>query len=123
MQLDAEIRLCEDTIFVRCHGRIIYGDEPLRIARCILKMGSKSRKIVIDLGALESLSTGDLGPLLISYLGARAAGYRVALIRIPDHVMAVLNATGTSSVFEIYDDPIAAGLRTPDSDSFTSIAS
>ena len=123
MQLDAELRLCGDTILVRCHGRIILGDEPFRIARCIQRMGCPSRNIVVDLGELESLSTGDLGPLVISYLGARAAGYRVSLIRVPDHVMAVLNATGTASVFEIHDDPIAAGLRPPDDDAYSAAAS
>ena len=123
MQLDAEIRVCGDSILVRCHGRIVYGDEPLRIARCIQRMGCASKHVVVDLGAIDAISTGDLGSLVISYLGARAAGYRVVLIRVPAHVMALLNSTGTASVFEIHDDPIAAGLRPPDSDSFSALAS
>ncbi len=123
MQLDAEIHLCGDAILVRCRGRIIFGDEPMRIARRIQKMGWPSRRIVIDLSAFESLSTGDLGPLIISYLGAQAAGYKVAFIRVPDRVMAVLNATGTAEVFEIHDTPLAAGLRQPDLDSFVATAS
>jgi len=123
MQLDADIQLCGNAILVRCRGRIIFGDEPLRVARRIQKMGWSARRIVVDLSAVESLSTGDLGPLIISYLGARAVGYQIAATRIPPHVMAVLNSTGTFGVFEIHDSPAAAGLRSPDNDAFSAAAS
>ena len=114
MEFDADVHLCGDAILVRCRGRIIFGDEPLRIARRVQKTGTSARRIVLDLGAIEGLSTGDLGSLIIYYLGARGSGYQIALTRVPDHVMAMLTATGTASVFEIHDSPYAAGLRPPD---------
>ncbi len=116
MEVDADVYVCGNAVLVRCRGRIVFGDEPMRIARRVQATGTTARRIVLDLGALETLAAGHLGSLIIYYLGARAAGYNIALTRVPDHVMAVLNATGTTAVFEIHDSPHAAGLRLPDDD-------
>jgi len=123
MQLDADVYLCGEAILMRCRGRITFGDEPMRLARRVHKMGSPARRIILDLSALESLSTGDLGALIVQYLGARSAGYQVALTCVPDHVMEVLTATGTACVFEIHDSPRTAGLVLPDVDPFAAAAS
>ncbi len=108
------MNVCSDVLLVRCRGRMVFGDEPLRIASRAAKLAPAARHFIVDLSGVESFATGDLGPLIIYYMGACSAGCQIALTGVPDHIMAILNSTGTSSLFEIHDTPYAAGLRRPD---------
>ena len=108
MELSADVELRGDTIVVSCRGRIIYGDEPLRIARRVTRLNAPTRHVVVDLSGVE-LRPGDLPPLIAHHFSALAEGYRISFTCVPPQITALLETTGTTALFEIPTLQRAAG--------------
>jgi len=66
------------------------------------------RQLVLDLAGVSSLSDGDMGDLVSGLAAVDRAGGRMKLLHAAGGVRSLLDQTGLSRVFEIYDDEDAA---------------
>jgi len=62
------------------------------------------RRLVLDLAGISSLSDGDMGDLVSGLAAVDRAGGRMKLLHAAGGVRSLLDQTGLSRVFEIYDD-------------------
>ena len=66
------------------------------------------RQLLLDLAGISSLSAGDMGDLICGLAAVHRAGGRMKLLHAAGGVRSLLDQTGLSRVFEIYDDEDAA---------------
>jgi len=71
-------------------------------------IGRGRRQLVLDLAGIISLSDGDMGDLVSGLAAVDRAGGRLKLLHAAGGVRSLLDQTGLSRIFEIYDDEDAA---------------
>ena len=66
------------------------------------------RQLLLDLAGISSLTAGDMGDLVCGLAAVHRAGGKMKLLHAAGGVRSLLEQTGLSRVFEIYDDEDAA---------------
>ena len=66
-------------------------------------LASPARVLVVDLAAVAFCDSSGLNLLLQTRLAARDAGTSMHLAALPDQVMRLLELTGASEIFPLYD--------------------
>lgn len=102
MQPAVQVEPLGDVLFVSWRGKIIFGDEPESISKSIRRQYPRYYNIIVNLQDIE-LSAGDVPVLLVHYLSAYAAGYRLRFCSASENVQRVLEST---RVVEVFDLPI-----------------
>jgi anti-anti-sigma factor len=98
-----------DTVVLRCHGRIVHGDESALLCAALHNQGND---IVLDLEGVSAIDAAGIGALL----SLQASGIYLKLMKPTEAVWSVLRLTRMESVFEICDElppmePAAPGTR------------
>jgi len=83
-----------DTVVLRCHGRLVRGEESAILCAAVQHHG---KDIVLDLSGVNAIDAAGIGALV----SLQAAGVYVKLLNPTEPVRAVLRLTGLESVFEI----------------------
>jgi anti-anti-sigma factor len=86
-----------DTVILRCHGRIVHGEESALLCAVLHNQG---QEIVLDLAEVSAIDAAGIGALL----SLQAAGIYLKLMRPTAGVRAILRVTGMEPVFEICDE-------------------
>ncbi len=100
MQPLGEVEILGNIIFVSYRGKIVFGDEPCILSRSIRERYPELRDVIVNLQKVE-LRPGDIPGLLVQYLTAYAAGYRIRLCSAPKAVRDVLESTRVIEVFQL----------------------
>ena len=96
-----------DTVILRCHGRLVRGEESALLCAAVRHHGSD---VVLDLAGVTAIDAAGIGALV----ALQAAGVYLKLMNPTESVREVLRLTGMESVFEIEeasvsDSPLDAG--------------
>ena len=109
MKLSLEIRATEDITVVHCRGRIVYRDEAAALSDKVAGLLPRTRRLVLELSAVEMIDGAGLGELAVILMWAQAGGCSVKLAAPSDRIRKLLVLTNLTSVLEIYptlDDAI-----------------
>jgi hypothetical protein len=100
MQPLGEVEVLGNIIFVSYRGKIVFGDEPCILSKSIREHYPEFRDVIVNLQQVE-LRPGDIPGLLVQYLTAYAAGYRIRLCSASKAVRDVLESTRVVEVFQL----------------------
>jgi hypothetical protein len=100
MQPLGEVEALGNILFVSYRGKIVFGDELNILSRSVREHYPDFRDIIVNLQQVE-LRPGDIPGLLVQYLTAYAAGYRIRLCSASQAVREVLESTRVVEVFQL----------------------
>jgi anti-anti-sigma factor len=103
MQLRLEGRPVGEVFVVRCHGRIVTGNEVFTLHSQVGSAIEKYGDVVLELENVEFIDSSGLGALMRLMQAARAKSGDVKLCGIPPHIRKVLQMTHLLPQFETYD--------------------
>jgi anti-sigma B factor antagonist len=103
MKLRLEARPVGEVFVIRCHGRIIAGNEVFTLHAQVGNAIEKYGDVVLQLDGLEFIDSSGLGALMRLVQAARAKGGDVKLSGVPGNIRKVLELTHLLAQFEVYD--------------------
>jgi anti-anti-sigma factor len=89
-----------ESVVLRCHGRIVRGEESTLLCAAVKHHG---RDVVLDLGGVSAIDAAGIGALV----SLQAAGVYLKLVNPTEPVREVLRLTGLEKVFEISEGQVA----------------
>jgi anti-anti-sigma factor len=92
--LNVTVESARGVVTVRCHGRLVRGQETVLLCAVIQQHG---RDIILDLGGVAAIDAAGIGALL----SLQAAGIYLRLVSPSLTVRQILRSTSLDSVFEI----------------------
>jgi hypothetical protein len=92
--------MTDSYIVVRCRGRIVFGNEVDEIAQRVRALDPSKHCVIVDLSMLDELRSGNLGLLWLKYVEAKAAGWRIAFVHLPEGLIGLLSRHSVSDAFE-----------------------
>lgn len=98
--LQFAIERCDDTILVRCSGRLVAGVND-RFYREVSALISGSQQIVLDMTDLTHMDSTGVGTLVRLYVSARSAGCSLQLKNIGKSVRQLLGVTHLIDVLAV----------------------
>src|SRR5271154_1071649 len=102
MQLSLQSRNVGEVVVIRCHGRIVSGDEVRFLQLEVEKLTELSKLVVLQLAEVTYVDSGGLGALVRMFGVLRAARGGLKLCQLSPFVFQVLQATNLLSVFHPY---------------------
>ncbi|HUC28096.1 MAG TPA: STAS domain-containing protein [Candidatus Acidoferrum sp.] len=103
MKLALESRPVGDVLIVQCQGRIVVGNEVLKLHALVGDSLPKYPDIVLQLDQVEFVDSSGLGALMRLLHAARAKGGDLKLSRLPANIRKALEMTHLLSQFEAYE--------------------
>jgi len=103
MQLDLVTRIKEGILVVECTGRIVFGDESIRLRDTVKELVSQNNRIVLNLGQVSYIDSVGLGTLVALYTTANKGGGAIKLANLTKRVGDLLQVTKLLTVFEVFD--------------------
>ncbi|MGA9392249.1 MAG: STAS domain-containing protein [Candidatus Sulfotelmatobacter sp.] len=103
MQMRLESRPVGDVLVMRCHGRIVAGNEVFTLHSQVGDSIDKYGDVVLQLDHVEFLDSSGLGALVRLTQAARSKGGDLKLSGLPPKVRKVLQLTNLLPQFETYD--------------------
>ena len=103
MKLHLESRPVGEVLIVQCQGRIVGGNEVLKLHALVGESIGKYGDIVLQCDQVEFIDSSGLGALVRLLQTARAKRRDVKLSRLPPHIRKTLEVTHLLSQFEVYD--------------------
>lgn len=103
MKLLLESRPVGEVLVVHCRGRIVAGNEVLRLHADVGDSFAKYGDVVLQLDQVEFIDSSGLGALMRLLQAARSKGGDLKLSRVPANIRKTLEMTHLLSQFEVYD--------------------
>src|SRR5579864_1481792 len=103
MQLRLESRPVGEVLLIRCHGRIVAGNEVFTLHSSVSDAIDKYGDVVLQLDHVEFVDSSGLGALVRLMQAARSKGGDLKLSGVPANIRKVLQMTSLLSQFETYD--------------------
>lgn len=103
MTLHVTTRMIDGITIVDCRGRIVFGDESMKLREIVKDLLKTSRNLVINLAEVNYIDSGGLGTLVGLYTSARGGGGQIKLANLTHRVGELLQVTKLLTVFEVYD--------------------
>ena len=97
--LTLDIERTGSTVVVRCHGKLMAGDDVLY--NTVKQLLPDSKRIVLDLTDLTRMDSMGLGTLVRAYVSARSAGCTLELMNLGKQVRLLLGTAHLLSAFAI----------------------
>ena len=108
MQLRMSTRAVEGVLVVDCSGRVVFGEESASLRDTVKGLLAQSPKVVMNLREVSFIDSGGLGTLVALYTSARNSGGAVKLASLSQRVGDLLQITKLLTIFEVFDDEVAA---------------
>jgi len=103
MQLRLESRPVGDVLVMRCHGRIVAGNEVFTLHAQVGDAIDKYGDVVLQLDDVEFIDSSGLGALVRLVQAARAKGGDLKLSGLQPRIRQVLEMTSLLAQFETYE--------------------
>jgi anti-sigma B factor antagonist len=87
---------------LHCEGRILSGGGFRALSTIVSEVLPSVRRMVIDLAGLDSIDSGGLGEMVMTYLWAAASGYSLKFASPKKSVRRLLESSNLVSVFDVY---------------------
>ncbi len=111
MALTVATQIRDNIVVLRCHGRIVFGDEGAIFRERVRSELTGTSKIVIDLCSVDYVDSGGLGILVGLHIAAKKRGGDIKLVSPSERVRRVLGETKLNTVFSVctsLDEALAA---------------
>ena len=108
MPLSAEFSHQQPCMVVKCRGTLMEDKEVNDVLPSHLIAEEEHRLAVVDLRDLQALDSSCLGTLWLRYMKARAEGWRVCFVNLPDSVRSLLELHCLEDTFECHSSIEAA---------------
>jgi anti-sigma B factor antagonist len=102
MPLNIDVSRTKDIAIVRCHGRIVFGEEADELRRVILDLLKETQRIVLNLAWIEYVDSSGIGVLVASFISARHRGAEIKLAALGPRAHELLATTNVEQLFEVY---------------------
>jgi anti-anti-sigma factor len=89
-------------VILHCKGRIVFRSEFQALSSVIAEVLPSARRLVVDLECVDSIDSGGLGELVLTYMWAEAAGYDLKFASPRKSVRELFETTNLVSVFNVY---------------------
>lgn len=99
-RLTLEVELADTAAIVRCHGRLVAGENN-QLDNKIRQLIPGKKRIVLDLTDVTMMDSTGLGTMVRLYVTARSAGCNLELIHLSKRIRELLGLTNLLSVFTI----------------------
>ena len=93
MQLTLQSQAIGDVVVIRCHGRVVSGDEASHLQAEIGRLTALTKSVVLNLADVTYVDSGGLGSLVRIYGVLRAARGDLKICQLSPFVEQVLEAT------------------------------
>ena len=103
MKLQLESRPVGEVLIIQCQGRIVDGNEVVKLHALVGDSLAKYGDIVLQLDQIEFIDSSGLGALVRLLQSARAKRGDLKLTRVPPNIRKTLEMTHLLSQFEVYD--------------------
>ena len=103
MQLHLESRPVGDVLIVRCHGRLVAGNEVFTLHSHIRDAVEKYGDVILQLDTLEFVDSSGLGALVRLMQDARSKGGDIKLCGMQPRIRKTLEMTSLLKQFESYE--------------------
>lgn len=103
MRLVTDIKTHSNYVVVRCKGRLLADDDMENVARNILLMRSAPTVVLVDVSQVEAIRSARLSLLWLRFMEANASGWKLALLRTPDHLTALLQSCGLQDAIPSFE--------------------
>ncbi len=94
MRLIADITTNADYISIRCKGRFVCDEDMESVARSVISLHPSPTLVLVDLSQIDSIHDTHVGLLWLRYMEASARGWKLAFVRTPDHLHALIRDCG-----------------------------
>jgi anti-anti-sigma factor len=114
MRLALHLSQLDDTVLVRCEGRIVCGGETEELERQVRPWLRLPLNVILELSAVEFVDSSGLGTLTRLLSLARSSGADLKLAAPSPQVHKLLQRTCLARVFRVHGSPeeaVAAALR------------
>jgi anti-anti-sigma factor len=111
LKVSLEAACLGSAVVLHCQDRAISRNDARALAGLISEVLPSARRMIVDLGAVQSLDSGALGELVMIHMWAEAAGYAMPIASPSDSVLGLFETTNLISVFDVYptvDSALAA---------------
>ena len=98
--LTLDIERTGTTVVVRCHGRLVAGEDDVLYSK-VKQLLPDSKRIVLDLTDLTRMDSLGLGTLVRLYVSARTAGCSLELMNLGKQVRMLLGTAHLLTAFTI----------------------
>lgn len=98
--LAVSITNSQDTVILRCRGRIVAGDEVARLKSAAL-CHQEAKRLILDLEGVETMDGAGMGLLAFLAGWTRVVGIQLKLVNPSRHVRELLELTNLDSVLDI----------------------
>jgi anti-sigma B factor antagonist len=98
--LDIRIQRCGDATVLRCHGRIVAGDENATLCAAVVSH-SETHSLVLDLARVDNIDAGGAGLLLQLFSWMRRGGVQLKLANVTSRVEHLFKLAKLDSVFAV----------------------
>ncbi len=102
LQLTLEAGNYGSAVVLHCQGRIIFRSEARALATIVAEVLPSAHRMVVDLGNIDSIDSGGLGELVLTYMWAEAAGYTLKFASPRKSLRHLFEITNLVSVFDVY---------------------
>lgn len=103
MKLQLESRPVGEVLIIQCQGRIVGGNEVLKLHALVGDSLPRYGDIVLQCDQVEFIDSSGLGALVRLLQAARAKRGDLKLTCVPPHIRKTLEVTHLLSQFEVYD--------------------
>ena len=103
MVLNTTIGKIDGVIVVYLSGDISFGEESASLRILVKDLLDKSHQIVLDLGNVTHMDSGNVGTLVAVHASARKVGGDIKFANLRNHTREVLQITKLVRVFEIFE--------------------
>jgi anti-anti-sigma factor len=108
MPLDLEIKHIGRVVVIRCHGRIITGEESRKLQNEVTRLTLGTKSVVLNLGGVDFVDSGGLGVLVRIHRSLRADRGDLKICQLRDSLFKVFQVTHLHTVLEMYESEAQA---------------
>jgi anti-sigma B factor antagonist len=102
LQMTLEGGQSGSALVLHCQGRMIFRNEARALSSIVAEALPSARRMVVDLGGVDSVDSGGLGELVLIHMWAEAAGYTLKFASPRKSVRQLFEVTNLVSVFDVY---------------------
>ena len=103
MPLKTELQVSAGVLVISCVGRITFGNETELLGHQIGELLHEHRRIVVHLGGVENMDSGDIQPLALTALLAQATGCEVRFAQLPERLAVMLRMAKILDALGVYE--------------------
>jgi len=97
-----------DVLVVAVQGRVDTATAPTLAAHLEQAIAQRARTVLVDLAAVDYVSSAGFRALLVGGDQARAAGERLHLCAVPEKIRRLFDVGGFSALFTVHADRVGA---------------